>query len=170
MTFLKKAKPAETMRSASKTRSLESRKRDHKELENIEVFFSHKKHEDHEPGKTKQVRHGEMPIREMRLTENMSGPAPGSSRVRPSSRATPYISWSSSNHQPRVTEHQAWNSEQMEEITQKQAPDQGPSCARDERMTPEAIRQKLIETGIYRFPTRPSPKRRVQRTLRTGAS
>lgn len=158
MTFLKQAKPAETMKSASKTRSLESRKRDQKELENIEVFFPHKKHEGHEPGKTKRVRHKETPIREMRLTDNMSGPAPGSSRVRPSSRATTYISWSSSNHQPRVTERQALDSEQIEETTQKQASDQRPSCARDESMTPEAIRQKLIETGIYRCLTRPEPQ------------
>lgn len=157
MTFLKEAGPAETTKSASKTRSLESRKRDQKELENIEIFFTHKRHEDHDADKRMKVNQTERPTTELRLKDNISGTRIGSSKARPSSRETSYFSWSSSNQQQHVTEHRARTSEQLEEGPGKQAYDTRRASARERSMTPDAIRQQLIDSGIYRCLARLEP-------------
>lgn len=148
MAFLKEAKPQEVTKTAPKTKSLESKKRDQKELENIEVFFSHKKHDGDGFRSIKETGHEETAGRESKVRANMPGSVGDNSRVSAPSRATTYFSWSSSDHR---SEHQARPAERPIRSPKEERPI-GPrtSCSRVETRTPESIRRKLTETGIYR--------------------
>jgi hypothetical protein len=148
MAFLKEAKPQEATKTAPKTKSLESKKRDQKELENIEVFFSHKKHDGDDFQRIKKTGYEETAGRESKARANMPGSVGDNSRVSAPSRATTYFSWSSSDHR---SEHQARSAERPIRRPKEERPTGPPtSCSRVETRTPESIRRKLTETGIYR--------------------
>lgn len=137
MNFLKDGRPQEAPKAAPKSRHSDHKKNS-KELDEIEVFFSHKKPGLAEPKKS-----------EPRIQQRQNSLSPttkdstlhGQTRnVRDSSRATTCISGSSSRH--LAMRHDKPPAEHQVDM-------QGHSL-RKYSPIPDSVRQNLVDTGIYR--------------------
>lgn len=142
MNFLKNGKPQEAIKSVPKSRASDQ-KRNQKELEDIEVFFSRRSPDILHSNKTSRDKGEQHNPKEPSARGGSPRTKTRSSRASLASKATTYMSWSSSNHPPMRPE------ETRSELSN------GPVSlrsghSRKQSQTPQSVQQALIETGIYR--------------------
>lgn len=142
MNFLKNRKSQEATKSVPKSRASDQR-RNQKELDDIEVFFSRRTPEILNSNKTSRENGEQHNLEKPTATDGSPQTKTGSSRDSLASKATTYISWSSSNHAPTRPDDC------------RNEPSNGAVFPRSERWrkhsrTPQSVQQALIETGVYR--------------------
>jgi hypothetical protein len=152
MSFLKEGKPQEVPKTVPKSRPRDQKK-NHKEVEDIEEFFSHRRPE---PVKSKQPSRDTWEAAQQhdpRKPSSLDGrhrlrtQSPGASH---GSRATTYFSWSSSSRSP-VRPDRRPNARSPEPILRlPHLPPGSSPLPRENSPTPEPVRQSLIKSGIYR--------------------